>query len=74
MASDHRQSQEPGDEKNHRGDLSLELDVTARMPVKEEDEGEDNENYLEKVFRVKLLEMPIIEAAEILFWLAEELV
>ena len=74
MSSNHRQNQEPRDEKNHRGDLSLELNVTARLAVKEEDEGEDNQDYLEKVFWVKFPEMPVLAAAEIVCWLTEELI
>ena len=74
MSSNHRQNQEPRDEKNHRGDLSLALNVTARMAVKEEDEGEDNQDDLENVFVVKLFEMPVIAAAEILSWLTDKLI
>ena len=54
--------------------MSLELDVAARMPVKEEDEAEDNEGYLEKVFWMKLLEMPVVAVEEILLWLTDELI
>ena len=74
MSSNHRQNQEPRDEKNHTGYLSLELDVTARVAMEEEDQGEDNQDYLEKVFWVKFPEMPVLAAAEIVCWLTEELI
>ena len=57
MATNYRQHQEPSDEKNHGGDSSLGLDVTAKMVDEEEGECEDNEEDLQNIlFAVEILE------------------
>ena len=57
MATNYRKHQEPSDEKNHGRNLSLELDVTARMVEEEEGEGEDNEDDLQNIlFTDEILE------------------
>ena len=71
MLSHQQDKLSPAEQDDHSRDV---LDHRIFSFVEEQDEGEDNQDYLEKVFGMKFLEMPVLAAAEVVFWLTDELI